>query len=107
MPSDPASRDTLIDKAIEINTKLAKGGRTPKVAEEKKLPSGRFHGGARHFFFFLPFPLPLALPLPLAAFFASFSSRSLCEYTRARCYSPLTFLVTIGILHIKDIGEGQ
>jgi hypothetical protein len=28
-------------------------------------------------------------------------------YTRARCYSSLDFLVTIGILHIKEIGEGQ
>ena len=28
-------------------------------------------------------------------------------YTRARCYSSLTFLVTIGILHIKEIGEGE
>ena len=27
--------------------------------------------------------------------------------TRARCYSSLKFLVTIGILHIKEIGEGE
>jgi hypothetical protein len=31
----------------------------------------------------------------------------LCRYTRVRCYSSLTFLVTIGILHIKEMGEGQ
>jgi hypothetical protein len=31
----------------------------------------------------------------------------LCGYTRARCYSSLKFLVTIGVLHIKEIGEGQ
>jgi hypothetical protein len=28
-------------------------------------------------------------------------------YTRARYYSSPTFLVTIGILHIKEIGEGE
>jgi hypothetical protein len=28
-------------------------------------------------------------------------------YTRARCYSPLEFLVTMGILHTKEIREGQ
>jgi hypothetical protein len=27
--------------------------------------------------------------------------------TRARCYSPLAFLVTMGVLHIEEIGEGQ
>ena len=32
---------------------------------------------------------------------------ALCGYTRARCYSSLKFPVTIGILHIKEIGEGQ
>jgi hypothetical protein len=31
----------------------------------------------------------------------------LCGYTRARCYSSLAFLATIGILHIKEIGEGE
>ena len=30
-----------------------------------------------------------------------------CVYTRARCHSSLIFLVAIGILHIKEIGEGQ
>jgi hypothetical protein len=34
-------------------------------------------------------------------------ARGLCGYTRARCYSPLIFVVTIEILHIKEIGEGQ
>jgi hypothetical protein len=33
--------------------------------------------------------------------------RGLCGYTRARCYSSLEFLVTIEILHIKEIGEGE
>ena len=28
-------------------------------------------------------------------------------YTRARCYSSLTCIVTIGVLHIKEIGEGK
>jgi hypothetical protein len=28
-------------------------------------------------------------------------------FTRAHCYLPLTFLVTIGILHINENGEGQ
>ncbi len=28
-------------------------------------------------------------------------------YTRARCYSSLTFLVTIGVLHMNEIGKGQ
>ena len=32
---------------------------------------------------------------------------NLREYTRARCYSSLTFLVIIGIIHIKEIGEGE
>ena len=31
----------------------------------------------------------------------------LCEYTRARCYSSLKSIVTIEILHIKEIGEGE
>jgi hypothetical protein len=30
-----------------------------------------------------------------------------CVYTRACCYSSLKYLVTMGILHIKEIGEGQ
>jgi hypothetical protein len=28
-------------------------------------------------------------------------------YTRARCYSSLIFLVTVGILYIKENGEGK
>jgi hypothetical protein len=36
-------------------------------------------------------------------------SRGLCGYTRARCYSTLTFIVntSIGMLCTKEIGEGQ
>jgi hypothetical protein len=30
-----------------------------------------------------------------------------CVYTRALCHSSLTFLATIWILHIKEIGEGE
>jgi hypothetical protein len=35
------------------------------------------------------------------------TSGGLRGYTRARCYSSLLFLVTIGILRIEAIGEGQ
>ena len=38
---------------------------------------------------------------------AAVQQLGLCGYSRARCYSSLTFLVTMGILHIKEIGEGQ
>ena len=31
----------------------------------------------------------------------------LCRYTRARCYSSLKFLVTIGVLYLNEIGKGQ
>ena len=34
-------------------------------------------------------------------------ARRLCLYTKARCYSSLKLLVTMGILHIKEPGEGQ
>jgi hypothetical protein len=35
------------------------------------------------------------------------TAATLRGYTRARCYSSLQFRVGIGILHVKEIAEGE
>ena len=66
-----------------------------------------------------PVPLPLLLEHALQVGIGQRVRRAVADlprhhvreeqpgYTRARCHSSLAFLVTIGILHIKEIGEGR